>query len=261
MKYWKECGTIAMNDELLGAYLDGELDAEKRQLVELHLLQNPGVAARLARFKNGDDLLRAVVPRIAADAHDPLVRLILEGGAKAPTPVPAPKAATLMSGMANKGLVRTIASLAAACLIGLFVGSGITHTAREFGSGLDARMRTGAALAAALDTVSSGESAPVMGGEAQMALTLQTKDGLLCRQFRLTSGADVSDGVACRDHGRWRVIVQASVDLKETGAFRTAGAQSASPIESAIQSLGSSIVLDDAEEREAMAAGWRSAAH
>ena len=235
-----------MNDELLGAYSDGELDAEKRLLIEMNLAQNYGAALRLENMKHADDLLREAIPRTAADVQDPMARLILEN-------------VTPMRRLPrfNRDFYQRVAAIAAAALFGVFVGVGGSGLTRAPAGAVDARMHVDAALASILDTTASGESAPIMGGEAKIALSVQTPDGRFCRQFRLTSGADVSDALACRDSGRWRMVVQSVAQAASDAHYQTAGAGAASPVDSAIDALGSSIVLDPVEERAAIAAHWR----
>lgn len=235
-----------MNDELLSAYLDGELDAEKRQLVELYLAQNVGAALRLENLKRADDLMRDAIPRITI-ADDPIARMILSGER------PKPRLRVVQTPW-----VRAAASMAAACVMGVLVGIAAT-SGRQPTDDLSARMRIGPQLAAILDTTPAGGEAPVMGGQAQVALSLQTAGGRYCRQFRLTEGDAASDAVACRDDGRWRMIVEALVPRDANGAYHTAAADEGSAVDVAITGLGSSIVLDEREEREAIANHWRAA--
>ena len=240
-----------MNDELLNAYLDGELDAEKRHLVELYLSQNVAASLRLEDLKHADDLLRDAIPRVSA-ADDPIAKLIMTGER------PRPRLRLVSSGMAmvQKPWVRALASMAAACVMGVFVGTALTG--KHVASDIDARMTLGPQLSSILDQTPSGQRAPVMGGDVEVALTLQTADGRYCRQYRVDSDNAEADAVACRDNGRWRMIVQALV-APETGAgYHTAGAGQGSAVDVAVDALGSSIVLDEREEREAMARRWRA---
>jgi anti-sigma factor RsiW len=59
-----------LNDELIGAYLDGELDAEKRALVEHWLASDKGAARRLVRMRSADAMVRLAVPRVATPEND-----------------------------------------------------------------------------------------------------------------------------------------------------------------------------------------------
>jgi len=57
-------------EPLLSAYLDGELDAERRRLVEAHLATCAICRENLAALRAGDDALAALVPTPAVPALD-----------------------------------------------------------------------------------------------------------------------------------------------------------------------------------------------
>jgi hypothetical protein len=120
---------------------------------------------------------------------------------------------------------------------------------------VDPKMRLSADIERALDTLPSGQSAVIMGGEVQMALSVLTDSGAVCRQFRTVSGADAADALACRVDGDWRLAVQATAPV-EAAEFSVA-APAGSPIDAAISVMGGAAVLDANEERALMAARWR----
>ncbi len=228
-----------LNDGLIGAYLDGELDQEKRALVEHWLAHDKGAAARAERIRGADALLRRAIPRIAPDQADPIAALIMGG----PTNV---------VGFTGRTWVRRAAAIAAACVIGVLVGR---MSAPATVASVDPKMRLSAEIQQALDALPSGQSAAIMGGEVQMALSVQTDSGAVCRQFRTVSGADSADALACRVGGDWRLAVQAAAP-REAVTYSVA-ASTSSPIDAAISAMGGAAVLDDAEERALMNANWR----
>lgn len=228
-----------LNDGLIGAYLDGELDQEKRALVEHWLAHDKGAAARAERIRGADALLRRAIPRIAPDQADPIAALIMEG----PTNV---------VGFTGRPWVRRAAAIAAACVIGVLVGR---MSAPATVASVDPKMRLSAEIQQALDALPSGQSAAIMGGEVQMALSVLTESGALCRQFRTVSGADAADALACQVDGDWRLAVQAAAPA-EAAEFSVA-ASAGSPIDASISAMGGAAVLDASEERALMAAHWR----
>ena len=56
---------LELNDELLCAYMDGELDAEMRARVERALVDDAGARVRLERMRLADERLRAEIPLAA----------------------------------------------------------------------------------------------------------------------------------------------------------------------------------------------------
>ena len=71
-----------LRDDILSAYLDGELDAEQRAMVEQHLDSNKGAATRLERMRSSDSLLRQAFPATAQVKDNRLAAMILEPKAR-----------------------------------------------------------------------------------------------------------------------------------------------------------------------------------
>ena len=231
-----------LNDQLIGSYLDGELDQEKRALVEYWLVNDNGAAARLERMRGADALIRRAIPKLNADALDPVAALIM-----------APPSNVVNLRPVARVWVRRAAALAAACVIGVLAGR--VSSDQVSVAGLDPHMRLSPEIERILDTAPSGQSAPVLGGEVQVALSVQTESGALCRQFRATSGSDAVDAVACQEGGQWRLVVQTAA-ADEAASYNTASA-AVSPVDAAIAALGGAVVLHESEERALIAAGWR----
>ncbi len=72
-----------LNDELLCAYMDGELDPETRARVEQALVDDAGARVRLERMRVADERLKVEIPLPALQPNDPLSERILGGE---PTP-------------------------------------------------------------------------------------------------------------------------------------------------------------------------------
>lgn len=243
---------MTLNDELIGAYLDGELPAEERAEVERALASNKGAAARLERLRATDELLRSTMrDGPAVSATDALLRKALIGEQAQDDPIaqrllgdtapPAPR---------TELWVRRAAAIAAACLIGVLAGRvGAPH------GYVSADMRLGPEASRILDTSPSGEFSPVARGEMGVALSFRAEDGSLCRQFRTQSGQSASDAIACRDGAAWRLVAQAAAPVRP--GFRAASG-AADPIGAAAESMGAS-VLSNSEEHSLIQTNWRPA--
>ena len=70
---------LELNDELLCAYMDGELDAGMRARVEQALIDDAGARVRLERMRAADERLKADIPLSTLQPNDPLSARILEG--------------------------------------------------------------------------------------------------------------------------------------------------------------------------------------
>ncbi|GAM98306.1 hypothetical protein U91I_01939 [alpha proteobacterium U9-1i] len=216
------------------------MDAEGRARVERAVAKNAGVALRLKHLQQADAVLREAMAAPAGVQDRDLTRRIQSDG-------PA-------SAQRWRSVARAWAPLAAACLLGV-LGGRLAAPPSTDGQGL-ASLRVDAALARALDSTPSGQTASVLGGEAEMALSFRTEAGVACRQFRLTSAHGVSDAVACRDDDAWLVRAQVAAPPVE-GRFRTAGAGAGEAIDIVIDGMGAVMVLDEIEEAQAIRNSWR----
>ena len=220
-----------LNDDLISAYLDDELDAERRAMVEQHLRTDSGAAARLERMRSADGVLREAFPALNDGRDNLLATMIL-----APNTQPAPRRWATQA-----------AALAAATLLGLLIGEAIQTNNAEGPYAISAEQ------AVLLNTLPSGESARADGDEFEAILSLTSDDGAVCRQFRMTESDARTDVLACQQNGAWRMIAAAPAPAENT--YIPAGANS--PIDVAIQALGPVEALDAEREQQMISHGWR----
>lgn len=220
-----------LNDDLISAYLDDELDAERRAMVEQHLRGDSGAAARLERMRSADSLMREAFPALDDGRDNLLATMIL-----APNAQPAPRRWATQA-----------AALAAAALIGLLVGEAIQTNNAEAPYAISVQQ------AALLNTLPSGQSARADGDEFEVVLSLTSDDGAVCRQFRMSQSDGRTDVLACQQNGAWRMVAAAPAPAEN--AYIPAGANS--PIDVAIQGLGAVEALDAEREQQMITQGWR----
>src|SRR5262249_35628159 len=129
-----------LNDEVLCAYMDGELDVATRERVEHALLDDAGARVRLERMHAADERLKADIPVSALQPDDPLSERILGG-----KPVPRVSRPTLRWGAAITAL--------AAGISGVVVGYVLSQSQEP---------RTVPVVASAASTTLSGASSPLL---------------------------------------------------------------------------------------------------
>ncbi len=222
-----------LNDDLISAYLDDELDPERRAMVEQHLRTDRGAAARLERMRDADGLLREAFPAVDEARDNLLATMIL-----APNAQPAPRRRVVQ-----------IAAMAAAVMFGVLLGEGLAN------NGAGAPFAISSRQGELLSTLASGQSAHADGGEFEAILSVVSDAGDICRQFRVISEDRRTDVLACREatSGSWAMIAAAPAQASD--AYIPAGANS--PIDVAIQALGPAEALDAEREREMIAREWR----
>src|SRR5262245_42468477 len=133
---------MELTDQVLSAYLDGELGAGARTEVEQVLGSDAGARARLERLRKADELMRRAIPQPETTYGDPLVQLI-ESGSR-------PK----------RQHVRIALIAFAAGVSGLVVGAFVASLIRGSGSGVPvasslAPVAGDRVLATALDSLES----------------------------------------------------------------------------------------------------------
>ncbi len=220
-----------LNDEILGALIDGELPPQRREAVERALGDNRGAELRLENLRRSDVLCRDAFA-VTQSANDPLAELIAHGWPK----------------RVSRPVVwrRRAAAIAAACLLGVFAGR-MTNTEPP-----NSQMRASNEIARVLNEAPSGVVSPIRGGKMQIALSLRADNGALCRQYRTTISGEAVDALACKQGDAWRLAVQAAA--MESDGYRTAAAND--PVAAAIDGLGGASVLSASEETQFIDNGW-----
>ncbi|MDQ0463145.1 hypothetical protein QO010_000893 [Caulobacter ginsengisoli] len=240
---------MTISDDILIRYADGEVSADDRLLVEAALAADPAVAARLAAHQRLADKVRAA---FAPAAEAPVPQALLDMLNKTDPPS-ADIGSTVVS--LNQFRSRKVpaqpqwmawAAMAACLVIGVTVG------ARLPGPGLvDRQQNARGALMAALDGQLASQ--PAQGEAVRVGVSFRKAGGAVCRTYT----ADSSAGLACRDGGKWKVMVAVAQAPATSSEFRTAGSETPPAVLEAMDSLIVGEPLDAAGEAAAKKAGWR----
>ena len=261
-------------DELLVAFVDGELDGADRARVAAAIKDDPDVKARAKQFEDTAQLLRAAFSLEDDQGdHGPLGLDITGFGTGEEKTEPQSKgvvlsfparAARLVGGLDHRTAI--------AASFALFVGGisiGVLMDKPEVGEYEPAGVHADATLIAAstplhtaLETTPSADSVfgPVdtaLGGPIQPVATYRNPEGGFCRHFQVTSENSVAEGLACRGakDKAWRLNV-----LHAYKPAEGAGELDARPaaLEKAFSELALSQPLSEDEEAKLLNAGWRS---
>jgi anti-sigma factor RsiW len=241
-----------LNDELLCAYMDGELDPEMRVRVEQALVDDAGARVRLERMRVADERLKTDIPLPVSQPDDPLSERILS--------LPRTRA-TGRVGAFRYGVA--ISALAAG-ISGVVVGFVLARSQEPKVAPVVASTTSATSLSGAsssqllLATLENGESGkPSVEGDraVQIILTFQSDDGRYCRAFGAHDASASAEGVACRTGEQWQVVAwDGTADPSE--GFRAAGASEL--LDDVMDRLGGTAVLETAEERELIEQHWKA---
>lgn len=224
-----------IDDDLLMAYADGELDEVSRARVERAIAEDAALRARLDQQRRLRATLAAHYGPTAEEAVPERLRAMLETNVVALAPKPRP-------------LWQTLTALAASLVLGLAIGRSLLTPAGPVGMENGTLVARGP-LAEALDTQLA--SAQPADSSTRIGISFAATDGRLCRTFE---SAGVS-GLACRDDSRWELMMAAVAINGPGGDYRQAGSDA--QVMAAAQEMMAGAALDAAAERRARDSGWR----
>ncbi|MEA3014978.1 MAG: hypothetical protein QOD42_3523 [Sphingomonadales bacterium] len=235
---------MAIEDDMLMAFVDGELDEIGRARVERALAADPALKARLdAQQRLRARLAAHYAPAVGEEVPERF-RAMLE------TPV-----ADLAAARARRArpLWQSLAALAATLVLGLAIGrtllvpgAPVSGPIAIEGGAMVARGTLAEALDGQLASTQAADSATRIG------VSFARSDGRLCRTFDSAAAA----GVACRTGTGWQVMMTAAGSGGQRGEFRQAGSESLL-VQQAAQEMMTGEPFDDAAERRARDSGWR----
>ena len=219
---------MELNDETLGAWLDGELEPAARAQVEAALASDTGARARLERLRQADRSLREALPMPAAD------------------PLLAAMARRLQS---PPRTFRTVVQWAiAASVAGVMLG---------FLAGRNTGQSGFAAMDGVLQRVLDSQPAGITDAAGtQVLLSFQAGDGRYCRLFRKSEAAAHGEGLACRESTGWQLVAWDGQVSEITEGYRTAGASAL--IDGVMAAIGGEPALSAAEEAAVIDRDWRA---
>lgn len=233
---------MAIDDDLLMAFLDGELDEVSRARVERAIAEDPALRARLEQQQRLRARLAAHFGPAAEEEVPERFRAMLETNV-VPLRAPAPRPA--------RPLWQTVTALAATLLLGLMVGRTLLAPAAGPFAVEGGTMVARGELAEALDTQLA--SAPPQDAATRIGVTFRNNEGRACRTFDSLTAA----GIACRKEAEWQVMLTVPGTGTQNGDFRQA-ASGGLLVQQTAQEMMAGEPYDDSAERRARDSGWRS---
>ena len=245
------------NEEMLAAYVDGELDPAGRLQVEQAIARDPAVAAKVASLR---ELTQKLIGAHAAVLSEPVPAQLL-AAARGPhraavVDLAAARAATQPRAK-RRWSVPEWGAIAAGVVVGVFAGYfGLGSRTPDLVAVSADGITAGRALAQALSNQLAADGRSAEGFAVQ--LTFRAKDGEYCRTFAVSQRA-VTAGVACREGEQWRVRVlsEGAPSHAESSGYRLAAATLPSTVLDKVQATIAGEPLDAVAEAAARQSGWR----
>ena len=229
--------TEKVSDEMLMAYVDGELGAETADAIGREIEADPMVARRMRGFRDSRAQARAAYDDVMTGDAPPRLVEALAGKRR-------PDAAQSHT----RSFVGSMALPLAAC-VAIVAGLG-GYLAGRVTNPVDSGLLGGASLAEALATMRTGEGRDLLiAGEAAQLTVLAAYevDGGLCRAFEARTNADEGiRGIGCGYGGTWNVDVAVAVDGGD--AFIPASSGAAAVLDAFLDAVDASGPLAPDEE-------------
>jgi len=250
---------MALTEEIIMAYVDGELDVEGRAEVEAAMADDSGVAERIAAHRK---LRTALTGAFGGALAEPVPDRLIEAVKRAP-PAKSAEVVELTKFRAKRETPAKRAAprwaqwgaIAATLVVGVMVGQvWLTAPTAPMAVGPGGQMVARGVLATALNNQLASGGA---GKAVVMGVSFRSNAGQYCRTFQVNQGQGLA-GLACRAPQGWAVrMAMASPPQAATTGYRTAASETPAPVLDAIQGLISGEPLDAKAEAQAKAVGWR----
>jgi len=252
---------MAVTEEMIMAYADGELDEAGRAEVEATMAEDADVARQVEAHRK----LRASFAGVLGGVlNEPVPERLIAAAKRSPN-APSAQVVELAKFRAKPEAPATRraprwvqwGAIAATLVVGVMVGRvWLTAPTAPMAVGPGGQMAARGALATALNDqlASSGANAskPVVIG-----VSFRSNAGQYCRTFQVNQGQGLT-GLACREPRGWAVrMAMASPAQAATTGYRTAASETPAPVLDAVQGLIAGEPLDAKAEAAAKAADWR----
>ena len=223
-----------ISDEILHAFVDGELDAKGVARIEAAMARDPMLAQRVAAQR----ALRRNLQQHFAGVLDEPVPLRLHAIARG-------------SPTTTRPAWQQWGAMAASLLLGVVLGVAMLGTRSK----APFAMVEGRLLARGeLDDALTGQLSGPAGGRVEIYMSVATREGETCRSFALTEGPA---GLACRRGDAWVVDVLAGASPASGGReFRQAGTALPETVRLAIEARAAGDPLSAQQEAQLRDSGW-----
>jgi hypothetical protein len=245
---------MIFSDEIVMAYVDGELDDATRVALEVAMTTDADLANRVARERRlrarlqseFDPVLRERIPeRLLAAAKG--------SSAKGPTG----NIIWLKRIRASHWSWPQWSAVAASLLLGVLIAPLLRHEPTEGPLGIrDGAVLASGALAHALSEQLASNQ--VTNAPVHVGVSFLSRNGDYCRTFMLRDKSTIA-GLGCWEGGSWRLQALAATDRATSGSGEYQPAASSLPpaIEQSVDALIVGDPLDAKGEAAARGKGWR----
>ncbi len=230
-----------IDDDMLSAFLDGELPAEEIQAVRAALANDAALAARLATLQRVNDLVTRHAQALDATPLPSRTLSLLQS---------AGTTATVVQGPWQRWSRHAGAQLALAATLVLTLGVAVSYLRSP------AELPALAAYSGHLDNNPSGSTVTVDDATLVSRFSFRDREDRYCRQYQLGNATVAAEHVACRTEQGWTVVATLAVPVQaEIDAYQPAS--SSGELNALLDSMMQGAALDLATEAALIDRGWQ----
>ncbi|MES2606764.1 MAG: hypothetical protein V4603_17675 [Pseudomonadota bacterium] len=235
---------MTFNDEILSAFMDGELAPADMESVRAALKHDDELVARLAVLSQVDTLVK----KQSQHADDRPMPAAVLAMLTAEAPAAPKQSAVILQGPWQRwrqplALAASVAVVASLSLVYLNRGS--------------AELPPLTSYAASLDTATSGTVVTVDDATLVTRFSFRNRQEQYCRQYQLASDTQRTENVACRLAGDWNLVATVELPIQRTDEFQPA--TNTSSLDLMLDGLMQGQALDLATEAALISEGWQDA--
>lgn len=247
------------DDELLGAWIDGELPRTEADALSERLAREPQLVQRLEAMRMADDAVRQAYAQVdSLPLPDAVLSQFDAPGAKS--------SGDNVVAFPARGVRRffdmPVAIAASVALVAGFLGA--TMLRNDVAPTIDNSallagvVEHGTPLEQLLESMPSGEARDLAGSRAQVLLTFEDVSGDWCRHLRVDEPDRAVHALACRRDGGWQLeTIALGAGGVAAGQFGTASGAVPGAIDGAVDALiGAGVPLETQEESLVISNSW-----
>ena len=252
--------TNRKDDELLSAYIDGELPPDDAAALVERMASEPALVRRLEAMRSGDAAVRAVYEKLDQEPLPEGVTQLLSTAGDAPLK-------DRVVAFRGRGMPRfvnwPVAVAAGVALVAGFLALRQMQEVPQLGP-VDALVAgefdTDGEILDLLEHGISGRPEVVADtGEMRVILSFESESGTYCRQLYVTDVGQSAHGVACKGRSGWELEAVAPGAPGTPGAqFQAAAGDAPAAVSSAVENLiGPRDPLSVEEEMSLISTAWK----
>lgn len=248
--------TPDFSDEILSAFLDGELPAMEMTAVRAAIAQDISLADRLATLAMADKLVRQHAHALDQQPMPAAVLALLETATASPQANTRQSAsAQILPGPWQRWRQQPLRPLALAASVALVLSIAVGYLNRPSDTG--SALPTLAQYTSSLDSTPSGTAAGIGSATLLTRFSFRNQAGQYCRQYQLVAPGYSSENIACRQDDNWTLLVSAQLPVQANPDNFQPATSATSELDALLDTLMQGPALDLATEAEVIRQGWK----